>query len=1215
MNDNEFDKLLSKAESEILDFKQNGYDLSKSSGKNSFIKDILAFANTPRSTVARIVIGVSWAPETGSTVIGLSRQFDDAEFQDAISEGRVQPRPKFRYIPYRYGDKNVGILEIDADRSGPYTPIKDYPDPPSLQAGAIYYRSGTQNRRAIGETIRHITTWFSESAAISPPHSPANSWRDFLITTYGYSPGRYYILASDRIVNADNAYIAHLGMIPWRAVIDFDPDSEASGLLANISATIETHRVIHRVTLDESTVQPEPGTHWFFSRGLSGLQNSIETGNHNAWIRRYKRHLSKQLDAIQVALSPTPISVLVLWSQTELRLHLRTLLEEILAAFGDLTEVTVVSPYTTELSSICEEADVAFVELSFRSLCAGIPALLKDPTERGGEDCLLPMSSGAPIAVDDRDRLWFSEQMELLHLGMATTGADEAHEYRRGATASWRNLQLRHDCDRDLTSEVKSQIESDLRRRQTVRINLYHDPGGGGTTVGRRIAWELHQQFPTAVLNNCDPQATADRISKISSLTENSVLMLIDGGEISEREVDSLFDFAKAQNVPVVILQVLRRFRPQTQGRRQFWLDGKLSDSEADRFRNVYSLAKPEKGNALSRLAANRSGSSRTAFYFGLTAFEAEFLGLERYVSVRLTHLSSVQAKIMTYIALAHYYGQQAIPIQLFAGELGIPRTRPVRLSNVFTDQAVPALDLLVEQQGKAVRTSHQWIALEILRQLLSGSRGNGEEGDIWKQQLSRCAKEFADFCRGPDHTASERAIEIASRVFVYRDNSELLGTERSSQRRFSHLIEDIPASAGRIDVLRYLTEEFRMEAHFHAHFARLLGISGNFSEAKDEIDCAISLQPVDPVLHHVRGMIIRYQIREITGRWAGLEEVIALAQQAQESFQTSRTLSSDLEHGYVSEIQMLIGVLDYAGRTSKLGVQGYVCSPEAQPFFRTALERVEELLDQVQGLYVGERPNPLILDCRARVQRLYEDYSKALQAFDNLLSRSDVSKPSVRRQIVWTMLRRRDGNWNNLTTKEVERIHTLLDSNLDEQVNDATSLRLWLRAVRRADRTPTLESVIEKVGYWKANTGALDAAYYLYVLNALSGLEGSSQGLADSERALDECRAVSRFRRDRTRSFEWIGLGTGISRLVHQSMLGSWVGDFWESTTGLQRMEGRIKTIEAPQKGTIELACGLEAFFVPARGEFHRDRDENVAVNCFLGFSYDGPRAWSVCP
>lgn len=59
----------------------------------------------------------------------------------------------------------------------------------------------------------------------------------------------------------------------------------------------------------------------------------------------------------------------------------------------------------------------------------------------------------------------------------------------------------------------------------------------------------------------------------------------------------------------------------------------------------------------------------------------------------------------------------------------------------------------------------------------------------------------------------------------------------------------------------------------------------------------------------------------------------------------------------------------------------------------------------------------------------------------------------------------------------------------------------------------------------------------------------------------------LSRFRRDRTRSFEWIGPGDGIRTLVHQSRLGDWAEDFWESAGALARLDGRISSSDGPQK------------------------------------------------
>lgn len=117
--------------------------------------------------------------------------------------------------------------------------------------------------------------------------------------------------------------------------------------------------------------------------------------------------------------------------------------------------------------------------------------------------------------------------------------------------------------------------------------------------------------------------------------------------------------------------------------------------------------------------------------------------------------------------------------------------------------------------------------------------------------------------------------------------------------------------------------------------------------------------------------------------------------------------------------------------------------------------------------------------------------------------------------------------------------------------------------------------------------------------------------------RFIEESRQQARMRRNRTKSLEWLGAGKGLHRLVHQSQLGEWRPDieFWESSSKLAKLTGRMVRIEGPQAGEMELASGLSAFFVPARGGFSRGQSENKRVSFYLGFSYDGLRAWEVGP
>ena len=227
-----------------------------------------------------------------------------------------------------------------------------------------------------------------------------------------------------------------------------------------------------------------------------------------------------------------------------------------------------------------------------------------------------------------------------------------------------------------------------------------------------------------------------------------------------------------------------------------------------------------------------------------------------------------------------------------------------------------------------------------------------------------------------------------------------------------------------------------------------------------------LALQPGDHVVHHMRGMALRHSMRAAAADRAPMERLVEIARQASDSFGDARRLQPDRPHGYISEVQMLIGLVDHAGSGQRDVVTEVLARPETDPFLKRALDTAEDLLDSVHHLHAGESPNRYVLDCRAKLQAFYGNYQTALQAWDSLLTRPEVAKPPVRRQIVWTILRRRGGVWNNITNKEAERIRGLLERNLEEELKDSTSLRLWLRAIRQSRNPPLLDSLNERELY-----------------------------------------------------------------------------------------------------------------------------------------------------
>jgi tetratricopeptide (TPR) repeat protein len=459
--------------------------------------------------------------------------------------------------------------------------------------------------------------------------------------------------------------------------------------------------------------------------------------------------------------------------------------------------------------------------------------------------------------------------------------------------------------------------------------------------------------------------------------------------------------------------------------------------------------------------------------------------------------------------------------------------------------------------------------------------------------------------------------LEVARRTFIYRDNSDLLGTEKAGSPTFAQLIEDIPVLEGAMEVQRKLVEIFPEEAHFWAHLGRFYSVRmRDYERALESINRAISLQDADHVLHHMRGMALRHQIYQILEGGGDLAKAVMLTREACAAFQKARDFKPDNEHGFISEVQLLTRVIDYAGQQNSAGVLGYLSSQNADPYLRDCLEHAEDLLEQVRRNREGEGASTFEQDCRAKVDALYGKHEDALQKWDQLLIRKDVYGPPVRRQIVWTYLARRGRSWDALSSKEVTRIVKLLEENLAQEPNHDRNLRLWVQAIRRSDNPPTIDSVIEKVAYWKNSASdSLDAVYYLYVFHTLRALEGSQINRDTALRFLEECKTIARFRRNRTKSLEWLGPGTGVNRLVHHSRLGEWQKDkeFWENPGLLARIPGRISKISEPQSGQIELQGGMSAFFVPAKGDYFRSHSENKSVSFYLGFSYDGLRAWEV--
>ncbi|WP_293331042.1 hypothetical protein [Microcoleus sp. CAWBG58] len=447
--------------------------------------------------------------------------------------------------------------------------------------------------------------------------------------------------------------------------------------------------------------------------------------------------------------------------------------------------------------------------------------------------------------------------------------------------------------------------------------------------------------------------------------------------------------------------------------------------------------------------------------------------------------------------------------------------------------------------------------------------------------------------------------------------------------KKYSQLIENIPSIEGRLQVFKSLVENFPNEAHFWGHLARFYSIElKQYKEALEAVEEAINLSPTDHLLYHMKGMCLRSKLYDLMNQRLKqnsyppdeLKEIRKLVIEAGEQFSKTRKIDTNNEPGYISHIQLLIRVIEFGYSVSieksiKKSIEEFLAS-KSSAWYLELLDLAEELLENVGRLREGEKPDKFVVQCQANLAKLYQDYNQVIQRWNSLLDNKDVYHPPVRRQLVRAYVAKRSGSWDELKPNEIERVLELLEQNILQEPESDKNIRLWFQAARRSFKQ-NIDSAIEKLTYWRANTDALDATYYLYVLYVIKALDGSTLASNNAKELIQESFSKSQLLRNHNFSFEWYGNENeaGMKRLVYHQRLGEkdTNADFYKNVSLLTLVHGRISEIKSGKAGKVEMASGLEAFFVPSREGYIRGRDENKAVKFHLGFSYAGLRAWKV--
>jgi len=728
-------------------------------------------------------------------------------------------------------------------------------------------------------------------------------------------------------------------------------------------------------------------------------------------------------------------------------------------------------------------------------------------------------------------------------------------------------------------------------------------------------AWALRLQYPTAVLRR-KSRSTADRAGWLFHLTGLPVLLIADG-VLNTTDVSELLSALSNDNVRAVILHVQR-----------------VSQGNNDKL-GVYDPMEVSEALVFAQSFGHRTGDHeraallkcvgdpfrheyerlRSPFFFGLITYEKRFTHLSTYVANHLQQTAYIERKLLGYLSLISTFSQLALSSSLAR------RIINLQSNNVKAIECAVGADTarLIVEWDKKVKLIHPLIAEEVLAQL-----GGGQE--TWRMGLSDLCIDFAREAIQAAGDYTTELQEIFRSMFFERENWNI--EEISGNRDpFSPLLMTIPSDAGRARLLETLTDLCPNDPHFWSHRGRLSAYceSPNYREAEEYVLKAIELSGGrDPLHHHALGMVRRFwmksKVRDIVVQSVAkktpvtpeslFEQVKDIINGSLEAFAAARKLDSQDPHGYVTAVQTILFLVEELSKTAGHGFNSLcIESGSVGDWVREQVATAEQLLSRLARERGNDERSSYEITCLTKLAKLYGSY-ELIKSWEDQLDKT--SHPEyMRRAIVSLYLAKRQRRWASMEPKELRRVVKLCEENLRSNPTDVRDLRSWFQAMRRLPEFNYYEA-IERLQSWVASGGdALEAFYYQYILDYLRWTGEGDDAEDVIAKNIQKC--IELRTGQRGFSYEWLSTKPMWCPIVSGPEIGEWdrQRNFFTDVTRLAFAKGTIESIK-PQAGTIRLGRVLRAFFVPP-ADIREVGHLNDDVHFYLGFSYEGFRAWGV--
>ena len=840
--------------------------------------------------------------------------------------------------------------------------------------------------------------------------------------------------------------------------------------------------------------------------------------------------------------------------------------------------------------------------------------------------------------LQEKELAFYGSSVEIVYPGMEGSSADYdfGTSFYRGNEIKWRDianmcdLPLLEDYNDKMQSIQKGLMEGLPRIR---RLKLVHGSGSGGTTLSKRILWDLKEITPTMRLRHYTKD-TANIILEIYRKTGKVVFLCIEMGSaiISPDELESLVSAVESENGKLWILQVERsrakeNERAEEENKDAFielkdTLSNKIAKRFYDKFRSMTKSRQREMLlNHITNLNSEDWISQRCPFFYGFYTFEEEY-NLENII--RTVQCCDQKTKdLLSDMSLMTIYSQNlGISVYEAAHRLtdeGQEFLQPALILNRLD----PAVGKLIVHKERGLRICHTIIAKKIMQEIW-----NCEQ---YRDSIFPAASGLID--RMYNYYGEDDNMVDASFRELFIDRAVV----DSERMKSSLLIEDIDKFVKKEEIFKRLIRYYPNNPHYLNHLARLKVAkeAADYSDAISFIDQAINISADDGAeIHYItKGCILTKKVfscmdeirKEIKtepdrGRMSLAEVMHQIRDDydlAESAFMLAQKSGKNDSYAYFPYINLECRLLEKmvgCDRYQRSLMRLYLDDSEFKKYYCEHYGKAVELFEQMKANCGGNTDQ--LFDSAENMLNAISLEEKEMQAGLRHWMKQEGRDAIYARRTYATALYARNGySWMKLNLQELEQIEEAMHFNMTQSIRTPLfrDVIFWFESYRRL-KSFTPEHAIDVISDYMPD--GYDKEFLCFILHFLR-LE---KGLSTAVDVIKHCNAC--------KSTVPSGVNTSKARMAYSEQMDGCPiismdcvkrGKFGEFV-GLKEFRGTIIELRGSTSAIIRVdTINLDAVFVPSvrmengqKREFtSRSLHERVKFN--LLFSYSGLRAWNV--